>query len=54
MVLFIFIQILIEILQANSGNPDQMHHSAASGLGLHYFDTSHKNETRFIWVKKIH
>ena len=31
-----------KIMQANSGDPDQRLHSAASGLGLHYLPTSHK------------
>ena len=46
-----FIQILIEH-SANSGDPDQMPHSAASGLGLHYLSTSHKKDARLIWVNQ--
>ena len=34
MVFFIFIQVLMKIMQANSGDPDQMPHSVASDLGL--------------------
>ena len=41
-VFFIFIKIFIEILQANSGDPDQTSRSAASGLGLHCLPMSHK------------
>ena len=52
MVFFIFIQILRDILQANSGDPDQMPHSAASGLGLHYLPTSHKKDARLIRVNR--
>ena len=50
MVFFIFMQIL-NILQANSGDPDQMPLSGASGLGLHYLPSSHKKDARLIWVK---
>ena len=42
MVFFIFIQVLIENLQAKSGDPDQTPHSVASDLGLHYLPMSHK------------
>ena len=52
MVFLIFIQVLIEIMQANSGYPDQTPHSLASDLGLHYFPMSHKKDARQIWVKK--
>ena len=31
---------------------DQMPHSVASDLGLHYLLMSHKKDTRLIWVKK--
>ena len=47
MVLFIFIQILIE----HCGNPDQMACYAESGLGLHCLPMSHKKDARLIWVK---
>ena len=46
-----YFQILIEILQANSGNPDQMLSSAESDLGLHYLTTSNKKDARLIWVE---
>ena len=53
MVFFIFIQVLIEIMQANSADPDQTPHSVASDLGLHYLSIamSHKKDARHIWVK---
>ena len=38
-------------MQANSGDPDNMLHSAVSGLGLHHLPTSHKKDARLIWVK---
>ena len=41
----------IQILQANSGDPDQTLHSAVSGLGQHYMPTSHKKVSRHIWVE---
>ena len=41
-----------EIIQANSGDPDQMPHSVASDLGLCYLPMSHKKIARHIWVKK--
>ena len=44
---FIFIQVLIEIMQANSGDLD----SVASDPGLHYLPMSHKKDARHIWVK---
>ena len=37
MVFFIFIQILMNILSANSGDPDQTSHSVASDLGFALF-----------------
>ena len=37
-----FIQNLIEHLLANSGDPDQTPHTAASDLGLHCLPMSHK------------
>ena len=49
--IFIFIQVLIEIMQPNSGDPDQTPHSVASDLGLHYLPMSHKKGARHIWVK---
>ena len=53
MVFFIFIQILIEHMQANSGDPYHMPHSAASGLGLHCVPMSFKKEARLKWVKTL-
>ena len=38
-------------MQANSGDPDQMPHSVAPDLGLHYLPMSHKKDARNIWVK---
>ena len=37
---FFIIPVLIEIMQANSGDPDQTPHSVASDLGLHYLPMS--------------
>ena len=51
MVFFIFIQVLIEIMQANSGDPDQTPHSVASDLSLRYLPMSHIKDARHIWVK---
>ena len=39
-------------LLANSEDPDQMPHSAASDLGLHCLPMSQKWYTRLIWVKQ--
>ena len=44
MLFFILIQILIEFLQANSGDSDQTPHFAASDLGLHCLPMSHKKD----------
>ena len=49
MVFFIFTQVLNNILQANSGYPDQTPRSVASGLGLHCLPMSHKKYARLIW-----
>ena len=38
-------------IKSLSGDPDRMQHSAVSGLGMHYLPTSHKKDTRLIWVK---
>ena len=38
-------------MEANSGDPDQMPHSVASDLGLHYLPMSHRKDARHIWVK---
>ena len=35
----------------NSGDHDQMPHSVASDLGLHYLPLSHKKDARHICVK---
>ena len=51
MVFFIFIQILIEHLQAYSGDPDQTPRSVAPGLDMRYLPTSHKKDARLLWVK---
>ena len=52
MVFFISIQILIKIMQANSGDPGQIPCLAAvSDLGLHYLPISLKKDARHIWVK---
>ena len=52
MVIFIFIQVLLKIVQANSGDPDQTLHSVASDLGRHCLPMSHKKDARHIWVNK--
>ena len=51
MVFFIFIQVLLEIMQANSGDPDQTRHSLVSDLGLRYLPMVHVKDARHIWVK---
>ena len=46
-VILIFIQIICKNnLQANSEDPDQTPRSAASGLRLRYWPTSHKKDAR--------
>ena len=45
-VFLIFVQIYKNILQANSGDPDQTRHSVASGQGLHYWPMSHNKDTK--------
>ena len=52
MVFFNFIQISIEILKANSGDPDQRPRSAASDRGLCCLPMSHNKDARLIWVNK--
>ena len=37
-------------MYANSVDPDQMPHFAASDLGLHYLPMSPKRDARLIWV----
>ena len=46
------VQILIEHLEANSGDPDQMPQNVASDLGLHCLHMSHKKDVRLLWVKQ--
>ena len=48
---FFFFLFLLEILQANSVDPDQMLHFAASDLGLHCLPMSRKRDARHEWVK---
>ena len=38
-------------LSANSGDPDQMRHSAASDLGLHCLPVTHLGDSSLQWVK---
>ena len=38
-------------MYTNSGDPDQIAHSAASDLGLHCLPLSHKKDAMLIWVK---
>ena len=40
-------------LFANSGDPDQTQHSAASDLGLHYLPITLLKVYRIEWVKQI-
>ena len=40
------------VLFANSGDPDQMPHSAASDLGLHYLPITFLGVSRLQWVKQ--
>ena len=40
-------------LQANSGDPDQMPHSVASDLGLHYLRMSHKKDARYMFKMQL-
>ena len=42
---------LQNILQANSGDPDETPQYLASCLGLHDLPTSHKKDDRLKWVK---
>ena len=51
MVFFIFIQILKENPFANSGEPDQTPHFAASDLVLHCLPMSNNKDARVTWVK---
>ena len=48
MAFFIFIQILIEHSEANSGYPDQVPCSVVSHLGLHCLPMSHKKDAMLI------
>ena len=36
--------------QANTGDPDQTPHYAASDLGMHCLPMPHKKDARLIWV----
>ena len=51
MYISIFILFRIDILLANSENPDMTPRSAASDLGLHCLPMSKKWDARLIWVK---
>ena len=42
---------IFHFLFANSGEPDQTPHIAASDLVLHYLPMSYKKDARRIWVK---
>ena len=54
MVVFIFIQILLEQSESKPyRDPDQMLHSAVSGLGLYCFPMSNKKEARLISVNQL-
>ena len=50
--IFHFIQVLIENMLANSGDPDQTPHSVASDLGMRCLSMSLKKNARHLWVKK--
>ena len=39
--------------KANSGEPDQRPHLAASDLVLHCLPMSHKKDARLIWIKHV-
>ena len=41
------------VINANSADPDQMQHSAASDLGQHCSPVSHLWDARHKWVKVI-
>ena len=54
----VFLIFYSNILQANSGDPDQMPCSAASGLSLHYLPRSLKKEAisaadlcKIVWIQ---
>ena len=56
MVVFIFIQILLEQSESKPyphRDPDQMLHSAVSGLGLYCFPLSDQKEARLISVNQL-
>ena len=50
---FFFFKFNKNVLCANSGDPDQTPHSAASDLGLHCLHMSHKKDVRLIWVNVV-
>ena len=50
-VFYIFLQLLIERLYANSRDPYETPLSAASDLGLRCLPMSHKKDARLVWVK---
>ena len=51
MVINILFKFQYNILQANSGEPDQTPRSAASDLGLRRLPVSNKKDAMRIWVK---
>ena len=53
MVFFIFNNFLLDILLANSEEPDQTPCSATSCLVHHCLPMSQKKDARLIWVNKI-
>ena len=53
MYFFIFILFRIDILLANSEDPDQTPRSAVSDLGLHCLPLSQKWNARLIWVNEF-
>ena len=50
--IFHFHKVLIENMQANSGDPYQTPYFVAPDLGLHYLPVSHKKDARHIWINK--
>ena len=50
-VVFIFIKKIQNILSSNSGEPDQMPHTAVFDLDLHHLPMSHKKDAMLIWIK---
>ena len=50
--IYIFLEKMVELF-ANSGDPDQMPHTAASDLDLYCLPVTHLRVSRLRWVKVI-